>query len=121
MADNERNELNRRDFLRKAAITGAVAWAVPVIQSVAATPAYAQTQTPVTPQCEHSPPNPPAEIAGEDCMSTCKAACGTASGCGNICCSNRPGCPCTSGVCCANACNPAAWSCVGGSPVFAGC
>ena len=55
MAENERNELNRREFLRKAAITGAVAWAVPVIQSVAATPAYAQTPAVRTPRgCQHS-------------------------------------------------------------------
>src|ERR687892_2332746 len=77
MADNERNELNRREFLRKAAITGAVAWAVPVIQSVAATPAYAQAQG--TPTCVHSP-----AAAG---IPSCKGACGQAgqAQCGKDC------------------------------------
>jgi hypothetical protein len=50
MAENDTNGLNRREFLRKAAITGAVAWAVPVVQSISATPAYAQG----TPFCDHS-------------------------------------------------------------------
>jgi hypothetical protein len=49
MADHEKNGLNRREFLRKAAVTGAVAWAIPVIQTVAATPAAAGT-----PFCGHS-------------------------------------------------------------------
>jgi hypothetical protein len=36
--------LNRRQFIRRAAVTGAaVAWAVPVIQTVTASPASAQT------------------------------------------------------------------------------
>jgi hypothetical protein len=49
MSDQERGGLNRREFLRKAAVTGAVAWAVPIIQTVAATPAAAGT-----PFCGHS-------------------------------------------------------------------
>jgi hypothetical protein len=49
MPNTEKNGLNRREFLRKAAITGAVAWAIPVVQSVSATPAYAGT-----PFCDHS-------------------------------------------------------------------
>jgi hypothetical protein len=49
MADHEKNGLNRREFLRKAAVTGAVAWAIPVIQTVAASPAAAGT-----PFCGHS-------------------------------------------------------------------
>ena len=38
----EKQGLPRRDFLKKAAVTGVgVAWAAPVIQTVAATKAYA--------------------------------------------------------------------------------
>lgn len=81
MADNERNELNRREFLRKAAITGAAAWAIPVVQTVAATPASAQ-QTYFA--CVHSPTQTggPCPAAGN-----CKAACGTAgqAECGKDC------------------------------------
>jgi hypothetical protein len=95
MAENERNELNRREFLRKAAITGAVAWAVPVIQSVAATPAYAQiTGT----ACVHSPigaGNPSCKGAcgakaqqqcGKDCGGGCEVHCARCqTGQGNVC------------------------------------
>jgi hypothetical protein len=49
MSDEQKGGLNRREFLRKAAITGAVAWAIPVIQTVAASPAAAGT-----PFCDHS-------------------------------------------------------------------
>jgi hypothetical protein len=49
MANQEKSGLNRREFLRKAAVTGAVAWAIPVIQTVAASPASAGT-----PFCGHS-------------------------------------------------------------------
>jgi hypothetical protein len=116
MMDKDQDKgMNRREFIRKAAITGAVAWAVPAIQTVAATPAYAQTNgTPAV--CPHSPPGGEEGLPGETCMSTCKGACGTSTGCAAICNS-----VCARGVCCANACNPGAWSCVGGSPQFAGC
>ena len=104
MAENERNELNRREFLRKAAITGAVAWAVPVIQSVAATPAYAQTQG--TPHnCQHS-------LGGESgggCMTACQSSgrgCGAA--CNNFC---LPTCNCPGNFCpCPDVCKPSNWS-----------
>ena len=67
----EKEGLGRREFLRRAAITGAVAWAVPVVQTVAATPAYAQEQgTPLVEDCFKS------EGPGGGCMGAC-----TASGC----------------------------------------
>jgi hypothetical protein len=94
MADEERNALNRREFLRKAAITGAAAWAIPVIQSVAATPAYAQAAS----ACVHSPiaqGNPRCKGAcgaagqpqcGKDCGGGCESVCAACiSGGGNIC------------------------------------
>jgi hypothetical protein len=78
MADNERNELNRREFLRKAAITGAVAWSLPVIQSVAASPAYAQTAC--SPRaCQHSL----AGSSGGGCMTACQNS--KQGGCGPLC------------------------------------
>jgi hypothetical protein len=54
--DEERKGMDRRDFLRKAAVTGvAAAWAAPVIQTVAATPAFAQTNgSPPEGGCFHS-------------------------------------------------------------------
>lgn len=100
MADNEKNELNRREFLRKAAITGAVAWAIPVVQSVAATPAYAQTQGTL---CPHSTP----DTAGGSCMGSCHsrgfAACGKdcGGGCAAIC-----NVACSGGQCPPQYCNP---------------
>lgn len=104
MPENERNELNRREFLRKAAITGAVAWAIPVVQSVAATPAYAQTGTTT---CCHS-------FSGAG-TSGCKEACtSSGAGCGGPCqtaCTSL--CPVGQGGCnpCSNpqACNPGCW------------
>jgi hypothetical protein len=47
--DQSRQSLERREFLRRAAITGAAAaWAVPVIQTLNAGPAFAQAGTPTT-------------------------------------------------------------------------
>jgi hypothetical protein len=108
MAENENSGLNRREFLRKAAITGAVAWAVPVIQSVAATPAYAFHQGSPHP-CPHSFP----EGSGESCMGTCQAKCTNCSGPGQACnvwCNSSAVCQ-PGDVCCENACNPGAWTC----------
>ena len=65
----ERKELDRRAFLRRAALTGLVtAWAAPAVQSIAATPAFAQTvgQTPVPEDCFHS--------LNGGCMDACKAS-----------------------------------------------
>ena len=118
MADHERKDLNRREFLRKAAITGAVAWAVPIIQSVSATPAYAQTQGTA---CPHSTP----DTLGGSCMGTCKGVCRSTASCGK---DNGGPCAgvcnsgiCSAGLCCANACNPGAWTCTNCAVTFAGC
>lgn len=73
MPEKVHKEMDRRTFLRRAALTGvATAWAAPVVQSIAATPAFAQTngQTPVPEDCFHS-------IGGETgggCMGACKAS-----------------------------------------------
>lgn len=74
MSDGDRDNLKRRDFLRKAAITtAAAAWAAPVIQTVAATPAFAQAQGTPPPGgggCGHSTgPN-------GGCMGACGSVCG---------------------------------------------
>jgi hypothetical protein len=51
--EEERKGLDRRSFLRRAALTGAAAaWAAPVVQTVAARPAFAQTGSPS--ECRHS-------------------------------------------------------------------
>jgi hypothetical protein len=81
----EKDGLDRREFLRRAAITGAVVWAAPVVQTVAATPAYAQERgTPVEEDCFHS-------VGGQDgegCMGACTSVCdrpGGPGGGGNAC------------------------------------
>ena len=75
----ERNELRqaaseretRRDFLRTVAATGAAVWVAPLIETVAATPAYAQTQgTPTPGACFHS------EGDSGGCMGACGGVCG---------------------------------------------
>jgi hypothetical protein len=109
MAENENSGLNRREFLRKAAITGAVAWAIPVVQSVSASPAFAQTCTSPT-SCEHS-------IGANSCMSACTAACGNASGCSALCNPNTI-CVCPDNTCPPNRCSPGCWACVNGNPQF---
>jgi hypothetical protein len=106
--------MNRREFIRKAAITGAVAWAVPAIQTVAATPAYAGTQGTT---CPHSTP----DTAGGSCMGSCHsrgfAACGKdcGGGCAGIC-----NTACSGGQCPPQYCNPLCFnvtSCSGGCTV----
>ncbi|HEX2294710.1 MAG TPA: twin-arginine translocation signal domain-containing protein [Actinomycetota bacterium] len=109
MSTEDRKSVERREFLRKAAVTGAAAaWAAPIVQTVAATPAFAQTSTtPAT--CHHSLGG----ISGGGCMSACQAS---GSGCGSTCqnqCNNL--CPVQQGagsdrLCnCAQACDPAKW------------
>ena len=62
MAEHE--GLDRRAFLRKAALTGAtVAWATPVVQTVAVTPAFASPRP---------PPPPPADWSA--CVGACQEA-----------------------------------------------
>jgi hypothetical protein len=81
-------ELDRRAFLRRAGMTGlAAAWVAPVVQSIAATPAYAQTvgQTPVPDDCFHS--------VGGETGAGCMGAC-TASGCGGSACDGKDDDPC---------------------------
>lgn len=70
--DHDDKGMDRRQFLRRAAVTTAVAaWAVPVIETVAATPAFAQTQgTPPQGECGHS-----TGLNG-GCMGACGSVCG---------------------------------------------
>lgn len=67
--------LERREFIRRVAIAGGAAWAVPIVQTVAATPAYAQTLG--TPrQCFKS---------GEgSCMEACTSVCEQAGATGSM-------------------------------------
>jgi len=73
----EGHGIERREFLRKAAITGAIAaWATPVVQSIAATPAFASTVGSQRTACFHSNADP-----SQSCMDAC-----TSTGCtGNQC------------------------------------
>lgn len=112
MHGDDRKSLERREFLRKAALTGAAAaWAAPVVQTVAATPAFAQSGTTAAP-CHHSIGG----VTGEGCMGACKEGAG-GGGCGSACnnaCNNL--CPVQQGagndrLCnCVQACDPAKWS-----------
>jgi hypothetical protein len=99
----ERKSVDRREFLRKAAITGAVAaWAVPAIQTVAATPAFAQTAGTAQP-CQHSLGGK----SGGGCMAACQGGCG--GDCNDACsvfCRVCPGNFCY----CDAVCDPANWT-----------
>ncbi len=93
MSNDDREDLKRRDFLRKAAMTtAAAAWAAPVIQSVAATPAFAQSQG--------TPPPPTDEPCGHStglnggCMGACASVCG-GNQCGGQGNRNQAAGPCT--------------------------
>lgn len=63
--------LSRREVLKRAAIVGGVAWAAPVVQSLAGTPAFAQGSPA---PCFHS-------TGGAD-GGGCQSACQAQSGCG---------------------------------------
>lgn len=101
MKGRDLKELDRRAFLRRAAVTGAAAaWAAPVVQSIAATPAFAQTAggSPVADDCFKSTLNQ----AGTSCISACTAACTAAGvpGGGNACNNDPQGCnPLGNGPC----------------------
>jgi len=80
LPDQDPKAFNRRAFLRRAALTGvATAWVAPVVQSIAATPAFAQTvgQTPVPEDCFHSVGGP----NDGGCMDACTSAGCTGSAC----------------------------------------
>src|SRR5262245_7416720 len=76
MAD-KRSGLDRKEFLRRAAVTtAAAAWAAPVIQTVSASPAFATTNgTPAPGGCFHSNDDP-----AQSCMDACTSACGEGGG-----------------------------------------
>lgn len=86
MSIEDKKSLERREFLRKAAVTGAAAaWAAPIVQTVAATPAFAQTTgTPAGGGCFHS-----VGVNG-GCMGACGGKCG-----GNQCGGQQNPGPCT--------------------------
>jgi hypothetical protein len=70
--DAEEKGIERREFLRKAAITGAIAaWATPVVQSITASPAFASTVGSTRQACFHSNNDP-----NQSCMDAC-----TSTGC----------------------------------------
>jgi hypothetical protein len=104
MDDNHGSGLNRREFLRKAAITGAVAWAIPVIQTVAASPAAAGT-----PFCGHS------ECIAACIAGRCSGLTGSARAACNAFCQSQcdqlcPQVPGTDRECTnPNVCSPTAW------------
>ncbi|TMK22396.1 MAG: twin-arginine translocation signal domain-containing protein [Actinobacteria bacterium] len=121
---SEKKSFDRREFLRKAAITGATAaWAVPVIQTVAATPAFAQTAgTPC-------PPGGCGQSSG--CNGGCMPACSDGAGCGGNQCGQNTNGPCwvwchnpgNGNICCnVGLCNPANFTCSnsGGAATYTG-
>jgi hypothetical protein len=92
MDDEQGSELKRRDFLRRAAATGAAAaFAAPVIQTVAATPAFAQENgSPVDGGCFHS------TGTNGGCMPACADLAGcTGNQCGGQATPNNLAGPCT--------------------------
>lgn len=132
----ERKGMDRRTFLRRAAVTGAAAaWAAPVVQTITAGPAWATNGTPGG-FCGHST----GAVAGQDCNGGCMAACaiacgrdpdcvgdpectGTASAaadpecqvlCDALCPVSRGETECRE-CCDPSVCSPSAFECVGGS------
>ena len=100
---------DRRAFLRRAAAAGAVVWAVPIIESVAAQPAFAGTPT----TCDWS--GCKGACAGSSVRGKCPDGtnpgqfCGTPHSsptdpCNALC--TGPGQPCTTAL----ACDPTHWS-----------
>jgi hypothetical protein len=86
LEDEIKKGMDRRTFLRRAAITGAAAaWATPIVQTVTARPAFAANGTPV--ECSHS--SSPYFKDGElvcdtgGCMQACKSAAGCQDDCGS--------------------------------------
>jgi hypothetical protein len=116
---NDPKSMERRKFLRKAGVVGAAIWAAPVIQTVAATPAYAQQQG--SPGgCFHSIDLDEGKTRG--CMETCKGACEgkqdfeghNCSGGGGFCASSvcNPNCDQGNQNACADQfCNPECYEC----------
>jgi hypothetical protein len=115
--------LNRRQFLRRAAVTtAAAAWAAPVIQTVAATSASAGANgTPAPGGCFHSND----ADAAQSCMDACTGAGCTGDACDGF--GGQPGevqgpcsvyCAISPGNQCCNPglCNPANFSCEPGAP-----
>lgn len=83
MPEKRQKELDRRTFLRRAALTGlATAWVAPAVQSIAATPAFAQTvgRTPVPEDCFHSSGGD----TGKGCMGACIASGCTGEACDGV-------------------------------------
>ena len=109
---DEKKALDRRQFLRRSAVTAAAAaWAAPVIQSVAASPAFAQTQGSAS-KCFHSIDTAEGKLNG--CMETCQGAFDAANAGGNggqcnhnIC---GPGCSLPENECPASYCDSACYS-----------
>jgi hypothetical protein len=131
MAD--KSGLDRREFLRRAAVTtAAAAWAAPVIQTVSASPAFAQTNgTPQPDNCFHSISRDEGKLNG--CQNTCKLrdtgsdeelgtipvgeqVCGPPDGACNVICSEA--CTGPENSCPPEYCDLACWGCNGTDPVF---
>jgi hypothetical protein len=100
--DEEKKGMDRRQFLRRAAVTtAAAAWAAPVIQTVTASPAFAGTPE----VCDHSACIGACAASGN--ANTCGGPPGTlcATACGQFGCSEG-GQTCTTTA----ACDPANWA-----------
>src|SRR5262245_20645089 len=98
----EKQGMDRRQFLRRAAVTtAAAAWAAPVIQTVTASPAFAGTPE----VCDHS------ACIGACAASGNKASCGRPPGtvCAQAC--GQVGCSQGGQICSTTAaCDPSNWA-----------
>ncbi len=75
MTDEDRGGLDRREFIRRAAMTAAAAaWVAPAIQTVAATPAFAGSQG-----------TPPPDDGGDGCGHSTGLNGGCMGACGSVC------------------------------------
>jgi hypothetical protein len=110
MPKDESSELNRRTFIRRAAATTAAAvWAAPVIQTVAATPAFAESQGSPSPgQCFKRVD--PAAGKTNGCIETCIGSSGGKhpnDECKTIC---YGSCNLPEEACASEFCDPRCWS-----------
>jgi hypothetical protein len=135
LEDEIKKGMNRRTFLRRAAVTGAAAaWATPVIQTITARPAFA-SGTPA--ECGHSfgqAPGTCPERLDQGCMGACQQACHPDCDeitavqenecnevCGVLCPNVGGGGELPNQTCCdAGVCDTTKWTCVDGQACYGG-
>jgi hypothetical protein len=136
MEEKKREGLDRRTFLQRAALTGAAAaWATPIVQTVTASPAFANAGT--VRECGHSFGQAVGacnERSDQGCMGACQQVChpencDTLSAqqnecnqvCGQVCPNRNSDDPVRNQTCCdVGVCDTSNWTCVNGQACYTG-